>query len=103
MFKPFKDPLLKRVEKKVSVDMTASDSEEDVPQRPYKKRRIHIVRDSPKNALPTASAAVAAPRKPLLVVKNPTEPKSNESTIADGIEGYYVVLWYDHYPHRLCH
>jgi DNA repair and recombination protein RAD54B len=97
MFKPFKAPLLKRVEKKVSVDLTVSDSEEDAPQRPYKKRRIHIVEDSPKKTEPTSSAAVAAPRKPLLVVKNPTETKSNESTIADGVEGYYMVLWYDHY------
>lgn len=94
MFKPFKAPLLKQVEKKVSVDLTVSDSEEDVHPRPYKKRRIHIVEDSPKKSLPTASAAVAAPRKPLLVVKNLADAQSAESGSLDGVEGYYLVLWY---------
>lgn len=94
MFKPFKAPLLKRIEKKESVDLTISDSEDDIQQRPFKKRRIHVVEDSPKRKLPTASVGVAAPRKPLLVVKNPIETKCSQSTSSDGLEGYYLVLWY---------
>lgn len=93
MFKPFKAPLLKRIEKKESVDLTISDSEYDIQERPFKKRRIHLVEDSPKKKLQAASAAVAAPRKPLLVVKNPTETTSSESTLSEGLEGYYLVLW----------
>jgi DNA repair and recombination protein RAD54B len=95
MFKPFKPPLLKSVVKPVSIDLTESDDE---PQpRPFKKRKllIHVVEDSPPPATTQASSAVLAPRKPLLVVKNPTELKSTQDASVDGPEGYYIVLWYE--------
>ena len=72
-FKPFKPPLLKKVEDPASVDLTVSDSEPEIQHRPYKKRRllIHTVEDSPPKTLLPASQAVYAPRKPLLAVNNP--------------------------------
>lgn len=111
MFKPFKPPLLKCVAKPASIppiDLTESDDEP--VHRPYKKRRlltgwrsafstvamIHVVEDSPPpTKAPSASSAVLAPRKPLLVVKNPTELRSTHDASAEGPEGYYMVLWYD--------
>jgi DNA repair and recombination protein RAD54B len=96
MFKPFKPPLLKKVEKQVSVDLTEPNSEEEVEvRRPYKKRRLLVIEDiPPKKKLPFASSAVSAPRKPLLVVNNPNDVKPSESAASDCPEGYYVVLWY---------
>lgn len=98
MFKPFKPPaLLRKVEKPVSVDLTASDSESEIQHRPYKKRRllVHTVEEPVKKTLPPASQAVNAPRKPLLVVKNTVDNKeAASSALAEGPEGYYMVLWY---------
>lgn len=97
MFKPFKPPLLKSV-KKSTVDLTEPDSDPEFPQsRPNKKRRlIHVVEDSPppSKAPPYSSLAVNATRKPLLVVKNPVETKTSSDHSSEGLEGYYMVLWY---------
>jgi hypothetical protein len=95
MFKPFKPPLLKSAAKPASIDLTESDDE---PQpRPFKKRKllIHVVEDSPPPAKTHASSVVLAPRKPLLLVKNPTELNSTQDPSAERPEGYYIVLWYD--------
>ncbi|RDL40457.1 p-loop containing nucleoside triphosphate hydrolase [Venustampulla echinocandica] len=96
MFKPFKPPLLKSV-RKSTVDLTESDSESEFPQsRPTKKRKlIHVVEDSPPPSKkpPPSSSAVNAPRKPLLVVKNPVETKTSSDQLLEGLEGYYMVLW----------
>ncbi len=99
MFKPFKPPLLKSVQKPHTIDLTDSrdDSDDETQQRPTKKRRlIHVVEESPPKPKTTASSAVKAPRKPLLLVKNPTEMR--QPTDGDGesgaIEGYYIVLWW---------
>jgi DNA repair and recombination protein RAD54B len=92
MFKPFKPPLLKRAEKQI--DLTQSDSEEDIQNRPHKKRRlIHVVEDSPPKKVPAASAATNAPRKPLLVVKAPNTATTSRTIDSAGPEGYYLVLW----------
>jgi DNA repair and recombination protein RAD54B len=99
MFKPFKPPLLKSVAKSASIapiDLTESDDEP--VHRPYKKRKllVHVVEDSPPpTKVPSASSAVLAPRKPLIVVKNPTELKSTQDASVEGPEGYYMVLWYE--------
>jgi DNA repair and recombination protein RAD54B len=99
MFKPFKPPLLKSIAKPASItpiDLTESD--EEPVHRPYKKRKllVHVVEDSPPpTKAPSASSAVLAPRKPLLVVKNPTELRSAHDASAEGLEGYYMVLWYE--------
>jgi hypothetical protein len=99
MFKPFKPPLLKSVAKPASIspiDLTESDDEP--VHRPYKKRKllVHVVEDSPPpTKAPNASSAVLAPRKPLLVVKNPTELRPTYDAFAEGPEGYYMVLWYE--------
>jgi DNA repair and recombination protein RAD54B len=98
MFKPFKPPaLLKKVEKPLSVDLTGSDSEPDIQHRPNKKRKllVHTVEEPVKKTLPPASQAVNAPRKPLLVVKNPIKTKEvASSALEEGPQGYYLVLWY---------
>lgn len=101
MFKPFKPPLLKRIEKPASIDLTGNESDSQAP--PYKKRRlIHVVEDSPpRKAIPPVSSAIIAPRKPLLVVKNPTESKQPASASSEGPEGYYIVLWYVKGPKML--
>jgi DNA repair and recombination protein RAD54B len=105
MFKPFKQPLLKRIEKPapasidlnadIDVDLTISDSDQEREARPQKKRKLllHVVEDSPPKALPI-SKAVNAPRKPLLTVKNPIESRQPSSNTSDFLEGYYNVLWY---------
>lgn len=98
MFKPFKPPLRKSVGNSAPVapiDLTESDDEP--VHHPYKKRKllIHIIEDSsPPTKAPPASSAVLAPRKPLLVVKSSNELKSTQDAPVEGLEGYYMVLWY---------
>jgi hypothetical protein len=99
MFKPFKPPLLQSSDKQPLGNSHKSKLEPEFQPRPHKRRKllVHYVEDSPPKTLPTASAAVNAPRKPLLMIKNPTETnKSVEvATVAsDCPEGYYMVLWY---------
>jgi DNA repair and recombination protein RAD54B len=96
MFKPFKPPLLKKIEQPVSVDLTTSDSEPEIQHRPYKKRKllIHDVEQKLTKTLPVASKAASAPRKPLLLVRNPNETKEPATSPPEGPEGYYMVLWY---------
>lgn len=102
MYKPFKPPFRRSVPSAprpaLDIDLTIpeSDDETDLPskQPPYKKRRlIHIVEDSPPPAKAPTSSAVNAPRKPLLVVKNASEPKRTTDDPGKGLEGYYMVLW----------
>jgi len=97
MFKPFKPPLLKQVEKSAPVDLTVSDSEcEEVP-RPYKKRKllVHNVEERVTKTVAPSSQAASAPRKPLLVVKSLIESKESTSSASDGgFDGYYLVLWF---------
>ena len=94
MFKPFKPPLLKKIENSVSVDLTVSDSELEIQHRPYKKRKllIHEVEQKPTNIPPVASQAASASRKPLLLVANPSETKEPVLSPKSS-EGYYMVLW----------
>jgi hypothetical protein len=112
--KPFKPPLLKSLQKTVEIRstepkqepaLTTQQSTTDKPidldlepsPRPFKKRRlIHIIEDdeSSQQATPTISAAVKAPRKPLITVKNPIAAAQGTGPASDGPEGYYLVLWY---------
>jgi DNA repair and recombination protein RAD54B len=98
MFKPFKPPLPKPVTRteKTEVDLTVSDSEDEVLHRPYKKRKLlmHIIEDSPPKKAVVTSAVSNAPRKPLLVVRNATDSKQVQSTSSATPEGHYSVLWY---------
>jgi DNA repair and recombination protein RAD54B len=96
MFKPFKPPLLKEIEKTFSIDLTVSDSEAENHPRPNKKRKllIHTV-EAPVKTFPPKSQAANAPRKPLLVVRNPTNAEEAVSSPPEeGHLGYYRVLWY---------
>jgi hypothetical protein len=99
MLRPFKQPLLKRVAQPVQIDLTvvSDHSSDDEPiQRPAKKRRlIHAVDDSPPKPKTTVSSGVNAPRKPLLAVKNQSDAKTIRNDASEGLEGYYMVLWYD--------
>jgi len=96
MFKPFKPPLLRKVEKPAPIDLTESDLDPEEQHRPSKKRRLLVryVEDSPPRTLPVASAAVNAPRKPLLVTKKDTDLNESAPVVPEGPEGYYLVLWY---------
>ncbi|TEY55740.1 hypothetical protein BOTCAL_0229g00080 [Botryotinia calthae] len=104
MFKPFRPPLLKSVPKpskpvdEFSDIQVISDSEEEILTKPAAKKRrllIHNVEEAPKIKAPIASSAANAPRKPLMVVKNPVEatqaPTPSENPTS--IDGYYLVLW----------
>jgi len=96
MFKPFKPPLLKSAQKDKPIVVDSEDDEDDIQVRPFKKRKllyvdVDKVPDSPPKK---SSSAVNAPRKPLLPVKNPTETKKSASDGAEGLEGYYMVLWF---------
>jgi len=105
MFKPFKPPLLKRPQPS-TVDLTivpdsdteiVPDSDEEVQARPFKKRKllVHEVQGPSPERVPAISLAARAPRKPLLVVKNPTNVQVDDvCSAADGLERYYMVLWY---------
>lgn len=96
MFKPFRPPLLKKVDKQAPVDLIVSDSEPEAEHRQFKKRKllVHVVEESPTKTGPVASPAVLAPRKPLLVVKNPSETKDPSSSASERPEGFYIVLWF---------
>ncbi|KAH8658706.1 SNF2 family N-terminal domain-containing protein [Tricladium varicosporioides] len=98
MFKPFKPPLRKSVEKPAQIDLMESDHEDSFHSRPTKKQKlsIHVIKDSPpppSNRPPVSSSAVKAPRKPLFPVKNPIETKPFGSQSGEEPEGYYMVLW----------
>ena len=104
MFKPFKPPQPKRPQQ-ATIDLTSvpdsdteivPDSDEEFQTRPFKRRRllVHEVEGPSLDKAPTSSSAAKAPRKPLLVVKNPTVVKPGEASISEGPEGYYLVLWY---------
>ncbi|TVY82311.1 DNA repair and recombination protein RAD54B [Lachnellula suecica] len=97
MFKPFKPPLLKSVAKPKAIVIESSDDEDEIQARPAKKRKllyvdIDKVEDSPPRK---SSSAVHAPRKPLLPVKNPVETKQSANDEAEGLEGFYNVLWFE--------
>ena len=100
MFKPFKPPILQKSEKHLSVDLTESNSDEEVEVcRPQKKRRLLIIQDSPpKKLLPIVSSAASLPRKPLRLVRNSSAVKPSESRHSECPEGYYMVLWYANFP-----
>lgn len=101
MFKPFKPPLLKSVVKSSrnsfldtdSGPISIPDSDSEPESRPLKKRKLLIVEDRPPPINTSSSSAALAPRKPLLVVKNPTETKTIADVESEGPEGYYMVLW----------
>ncbi|EDN97696.1 hypothetical protein SS1G_12550 [Sclerotinia sclerotiorum 1980 UF-70] len=104
MFKPFRPPLLKNAPKSTKpVDdfsnvQVISDSEEEILTKPVAKKRrllIHDVEEAPKSKAPITSSAANAPRKPLVVVRNPVEASQGTSSSENtsGIDGYYLVLW----------
>ena len=88
--KPFRPPLLKKVDK------PSAPSGPDVDEHQAKKRRISTVQeDSEKPLGPQLVFKVpgisSLPRNPLFPVKNPTVAAQP----LDGrVEGYYNVLWY---------
>lgn len=105
MFKPFRPPLLKSAPKpskpvdEFSDVQVISDSEEEILTKPVAKKRrllIHNVEEAPEIRAPIASSAANAPRKPLMVVKNPVEATQALTTSENptSIDGYYLVLWY---------
>jgi DNA repair and recombination protein RAD54B len=101
MNKPFRPPLLKSRPKAEEIDLTRipeSGDESEINPRPYKKRKllVHVVDDSPPSKITPSSSAVHAPRKPLLVMKNPSESKAIAKETPTGLEGYYMVLWCVH-------
>lgn len=92
--KPFRPPILRKVEKPV---VPAAVPDIDEPQA--KKRRIN--NDQEDNANPTGPQLVfkmpgisSLPRKPLLAVKNPAVAAQATKPLDGGVEGYYNVLWY---------
>ncbi|QSZ34888.1 hypothetical protein DSL72_007749 [Monilinia vaccinii-corymbosi] len=104
MFKPFRPPLLKSVPKPAkqadyfSDVQVVSDSEEEILTKPVAKKRrllVHDVEEAPKVKAPITSSAANAPRKPLIVVKNPVGANqvTSSSQSASDFEGYYLVLW----------
>lgn len=100
MFKPFKPPLPRIVPKQEPIVLQSSDDEDEVQPRPYKKRKllyrdVETIPDSPPRK---SSSAVSAPRKPLLPVKNPVQTRKVVEPSSEGLEGYYMVLWFVTFP-----
>lgn len=92
-YKPFKPPLLVR---RPSQALVNPSSTREAGEPPTKRRRVsnhdeeaHELSDSPPRSL----QAVKAPRKPLLLVRNPAAAEAAAKPAGDGIEGYYTVLW----------
>ncbi|KAJ9664085.1 helicase [Coniosporium apollinis] len=92
-YKPFKPPLLVRRPSQAPVNPS---SIREAGEPPTKRRRVsnhdeeaHELSDSPPRSL----QAVKAPRKPLLLVRNPAAAEAAVKPAGDGIEGYYTVLW----------
>ncbi len=97
MWKPFKPPLLKSTTRPAPIDLTYSDTE-DRPSPAKKIKSIHYseerIEDSPPRKSATSfSAGVFAPRKPLLVVKNPKETEKASENSLESVEEYYKVVW----------
>ena len=96
MFKPFKPPLLKNASQPKPIVVDSSDEEDEIKPRPYKKRKLLYIDIEKVPASPPkkSSSGVNAPRKPLLPVKNPIESGKFVDDGAEGLEGYYNVLWF---------
>lgn len=104
--KPFKPPMIQR---KPSQPQRRPDPANVPVEPPLKKRRISS--DSDQGATTAAAAQFAAipkpakkhktfltHRAPLGVVNNgPTVGKDSSEAARGAIEGYYTVLWYDHF------
>ena len=91
--KPFRPPLLRKVDK------PSASSGPDVDEHQAKKRRISTEQeDSEKPLGPQLVFKVPGisylPRKPLLPVKNPTVAAQVTQPLDSEVEGYYNVLWY---------
>lgn len=96
MFKPFKPPLLKKVDKPARIESNTSDLEFESRSPPTKRRRllVHHVPDSPPKQIPTSTTSVNAQRKPLLVVNKSLKSHSPPPVVSGDSDGYYIVLWY---------
>ena len=93
MNKPFRPPLLRKVE-----NPTASNGA--YGEEPQTKRR-RISSDQEDENKPARPQLVfkkpgisSLPRKPLLAVKNPSVAAQATHALDGGVEGYYNVLWY---------
>ncbi len=93
MNKPFRPPLLRKVD-----NLTASNS--TYVEGPQTKRR-RISSDQEDEDKPAGPQLVfkkpgisSLPRKPLLAVKNPSVASQATQSLDGGVESYYNVLWY---------
>ena len=91
--KPFRPPLLRKVD---NVSMSGG---LDHDEHQAKRRRVSTEQeDSEKLTGPQLVFKVpgisSLPRKPLLIVKNPTVAAQATQPLDGVVEGYYNVLWY---------
>ena len=96
MNKPFRPPLLRKVDNPTALNGTYGE------EPPTKRRRISSDQeDDDKPARPhlvfKKPGISSLPRKPLLAVKNPSVPAQATQPRDGGVEGYYNVLWYVRY------
>ena len=91
--KPFRPPLLRKIEKS-EVSAVTNDSE---PQT--KKRRVDLHDEDGTQAEPRLvfkkPGLSFLPRKPLLAVENLAAGINATEPPDEGIEGHYNVLWYE--------
>ena len=93
MNKPFRPPLLKKVDNPTAINSTYG-------EEPHTKRRriSSNQEDENKPARPQLGfkkpGISSLPRKPLLAVENPSVAARAIQPLDGGVEGYYNVLWY---------
>ena len=93
MNKPFRPPLLRKIDK-------LAGSVDTYGEEPQAKRR-RISSDQEDEDKPAGPQLVfkkpgisSLPRKPLLAVKNHSVAAQATQLVDGGVEGYYNVLWY---------
>ena len=96
MNKPFRPPLLRKVDKP-----TVSNGA--YGEEPHPKRRRISSDQEDENKLATPQLVFkkpgisSLPRKPLLTVENPSVVARGTQSLDGGVEGYYNILWYVRY------
>ena len=91
--KPFRPPLLRKVERSEE----SAIANDDEPQTKKRRTNDDYTKDGTQKGpqLVFKKPGISSlPRKPLLAVENLAATKNVTESSGGGIEGYYNVLWY---------
>ena len=91
--KPFRPPLLKKVNKPLVLD-DLNIEEHQVKKRRFSTKQEDDQRPAGHQLIFKKPGISSLPRKPLLAVTNSAISTPNSQPLDSGVECYYSVLWY---------